>query len=1125
MKEKNVNDWVRNITTIITAWLITLFISQEASGQSLWSRDVSSDNANNAIVTLNQSAQDQPVIVSDGERGAIIIWRDGRNIETASDIYGQRILESGDRLWPGGAEIAIGEGSDDSPAVVISNADTFFVAYRDQASSIQIQSFKRDGTPFWQTSTTAHGGTNEPPRIFLHNKNIVTAAFVSNVFDDNIGVQITDLDGSIRFTGELNMRPEQRILNPNARGAQPSVQPPVALALNGGIMAAWADARSDTVVFLAGLNPNGVIWDSSDVAIGDEIVWGAVPVLVPDGNEGAIIAWLQPVAGDHNVEVYVTKRNANGDPLWSPPTILLETTSGAKSNLKAISDGDGGAFLVWQNGPPENMKIQAQRIDNTNKAWISDLPLADNAGVQDQVSVSSGDKGVLLAAWRDDRNGEPDIYAQAVNINGILLWNPGGVTVSKAINSQSNPALTSDGLGGAIITWQDSRNGNLDIFAQRINLEGKPGEFRTVEILQPQTSDQWEISSSRTIVWRASPEVENVRIELSTNGGASYLAPPLFESAPNDKPSPNTNSESIPSLDQTPCDSCVLRITAIETPFIRNVSQPFRIVSKAGPTIAVRQLESAIAARDTVIKAGVSDLSGVKQATINYRIGGKSNFSPIIMSAENGTTFSGKIPGEYITERGFEYYINATDNVSVTSFSDTFNVQVSFAGGLLTKQILLATDNTGYRMISTPNFITQPRADTVFETSGFGAYDSTSWRLFEYRYEADILGAPIGKNVEFYTSNASTFAFEPGRAFWLNSARTRIIDFGSGQTMPLSRDFIVTLQPGWNQVGNPFAFPISWNEIVENNLPLALQGPWLYRGTYIRPDVVEPFEGYYIYNSEQSNVALKFPEREFNQATSLAKDNSAEQAGVRLEAYCGAAADLFNFAGIHDDAVSQWDRMDQVEPPPIGEYISLYFPHPDWEKQPMNYAMDYRNAIGAGQIWEFEVVSNTPNEEAIVTFSPNNIPAYLQVRLLDEKLNVSLDLREVADYKFPTGARGAHKKLKLVVGNPEYVADALASAGLVPTNFELSQNFPNPFNPTTTIRYGLPATNEVTIRIYDILGREVIKLVDAEEKKAGYHVVNWNARDKHGRSAASGVYFYLISAGKFSKAHKMLLVK
>jgi hypothetical protein len=99
------------------------------------------------------------------------------------------------------------------------------------------------------------------------------------------------------------------------------------------------------------------------------------------------------------------------------------------------------------------------------------------------------------------------------------------------------------------------------------------------------------------------------------------------------------------------------------------------------------------------------------------------------------------------------------------------------------------------------------------------------------------------------------------------------------------------------------------------------------------------------------------------------------------------------------------------------------------------------------------------------------------------------------------------------------------SQDLVPTVYSLSQNYPNPFNPSTVIRYGLPEQSSVTLRVYDMLGRTVATLVEAD-RQAGYHQVTWNA------GVPSGIYFYrlvAVSLGgartSFEEHRKMILLK
>ncbi len=90
---------------------------------------------------------------------------------------------------------------------------------------------------------------------------------------------------------------------------------------------------------------------------------------------------------------------------------------------------------------------------------------------------------------------------------------------------------------------------------------------------------------------------------------------------------------------------------------------------------------------------------------------------------------------------------------------------------------------------------------------------------------------------------------------------------------------------------------------------------------------------------------------------------------------------------------------------------------------------------------------------------------------------------------------------------------------LLPKDFNLGQNYPNPFNPTTTISYKLPQQSFVSLKVYDILGREIAVLVN-EEKSLGYYTVNFNASE-----FANGIYFYRLVAGGFVETKRMVLLK
>ena len=116
---------------------------------------------------------------------------------------------------------------------------------------------------------------------------------------------------------------------------------------------------------------------------------------------------------------------------------------------------------------------------------------------------------------------------------------------------------------------------------------------------------------------------------------------------------------------------------------------------------------------------------------------------------------------------------------------------------------------------------------------------------------------------------------------------------------------------------------------------------------------------------------------------------------------------------------------------------------------------------------------------------------------------------------------------------PGIVPDTLAAeaeeirrkpAGALPTRFALHANYPNPFNPTTSIQFDLPSACHVTLDIFNIAGQKVATIID-RSYEAGIHTVEWNGRSSAGQQAASGIYLYRIVADDFIQTRKMMLLK
>ncbi|GEM_PF-871276 len=141
---------------------------------------------------------------------------------------------------------------------------------------------------------------------------------------------------------------------------------------------------------------------------------------------------------------------------------------------------------------------------------------------------------------------------------------------------------------------------------------------------------------------------------------------------------------------------------------------------------------------------------------------------------------------------------------------------------------------------------------------------------------------------------------------------------------------------------------------------------------------------------------------------------------------------------------------------------------------------------------------------------------------INEYADVSISSSEAYSYSVTATDFGLNESEK----SEPVTVDALAIDGQsdLPTEFSLKPNYPNPFNPETTIEFALPKTSKVTLTIYNLMGQMVQELVQ-NEYAAGYQRVVWNGQDSRGNAVGSGVYIYTLKAGNFSQTRKMILMR
>lgn len=244
---------------------------------------------------------------------------------------------------------------------------------------------------------------------------------------------------------------------------------------SGRALIVWEDQRSgNSEIYVQKIDPDGVsLWTADGVAICTAAGAQINPRIIMDGSGGVIVAWEDRRSGGNNRDIYAQRIDASGNVLWTADGVVLCADASSQQYPEIVSDGAGGAIVTWQDRRNGGSKrdIYAQRVDSSGSAlWTVDgVGVCTAAGQQTLPKIVYDGAGGAVIAWLD---GGSEIYAQRVDAAGAVQWAADGVAICPAASFQEEPVMISDAAGGAILVWADTRNGNYDIYAQRIDAAG-----------------------------------------------------------------------------------------------------------------------------------------------------------------------------------------------------------------------------------------------------------------------------------------------------------------------------------------------------------------------------------------------------------------------------------------------------------------------------------------------------------------------------------------------------------------------------------------------------------------------------------------------------------------------------
>ena len=303
---------------------------------------------------------------------------------------------------------------------------------------------------------------------------------------ENIGIQFYVILIMLTFylgnKSEAQWSTDPTINNPICTEVNEQDDPSITSDGNGGAIITWADYRNGNYdIYAQRISSGGaIIWTTDGIVVCTQTNDQQMPAITSDGNGGAIIVWLDQRNSGNNVfnyDIYAQRIDQNGVVQWTADGVVIYSAfSSSAASPTITSDGSGGAIIVWEDQRNYNIDIYSQNVNSNGVIqWATDgVAICTELAYQRQPAITTDGSGGAIISWNDERNGSsnPDIFAQKINSSGVAQWIIDGIAVCSQTGFQFYPKITNDNYGGAYVTWADNRNGNPDIYVQRINSNG-----------------------------------------------------------------------------------------------------------------------------------------------------------------------------------------------------------------------------------------------------------------------------------------------------------------------------------------------------------------------------------------------------------------------------------------------------------------------------------------------------------------------------------------------------------------------------------------------------------------------------------------------------------------------------
>ncbi|MDH4222264.1 MAG: T9SS type A sorting domain-containing protein [candidate division Zixibacteria bacterium] len=267
------------------------------------------------------------------------------------------------------------------------------------------------------------------------------------------------------------------LVNDDISSIDKQIKPAITCNHKGDIVVTWTDFREDALgdIYAVRFNPSGVSVDTNFKVNSDVTVAGQCnPKVGMDSSGVFVIVWEDGRFG--HSDIYAQRYSASGALLGSNFRVNDDTGDAGQYFPDIALSVSGSLIIVWTDYRNGDADIYAQRYDFSGNPSGDNFKVNDDTGVisQEEPAILMDSYGNFIIVWQDYRNRDWDIYAQSYDSSGLAVGYNFRINQDTEKSFQKSPAISSDLSGNFIIAWRDDRNGNSDIYAQRFDFTGLP---------------------------------------------------------------------------------------------------------------------------------------------------------------------------------------------------------------------------------------------------------------------------------------------------------------------------------------------------------------------------------------------------------------------------------------------------------------------------------------------------------------------------------------------------------------------------------------------------------------------------------------------------------------------------